>query len=277
MKKAFSLIELLIASTIFALIMVVVTATFGLSSSYSGKLIQMRRVSQQSRETIDMLSRDIRQANGSIDMVVKAGDTSVKVGEITLLNCTGDSSGFNPYMTKNCVLNSSSGITESTLYVNRLESVVGSPSEYVYTSSRTANNANALLILRRNHDKAIMYRALKNNLEDPDANYRLVRKEIDININLINLDNNFGNPYENNNYKDIDDPINSWAVAGEKSVSTKVCFSGYAPGKNLLLKKQQPYVEIWARMQTWDYETSAKTSRYQNDSQTTVETRDYNL
>lgn len=59
-SKGFTLLEILIASAIFATVLVIATVAVGSSSGYYNKLNQMRKTSEETRKLSDMISRDVR-------------------------------------------------------------------------------------------------------------------------------------------------------------------------------------------------------------------------
>lgn len=65
-RRAFSLMEVLIASTIFALIMVIAAGVLAQNSGYDARLTKMRETSEGSRRIADLLTREIRAANDPI-------------------------------------------------------------------------------------------------------------------------------------------------------------------------------------------------------------------
>jgi len=85
-KNGFTLIEVLIASTIFAMVMVIVASTLSWASTYNLKLNEMRIVGQDARKIMNMISDDIRQANGSAS--IKIDFTDENIGELAIINCS---------------------------------------------------------------------------------------------------------------------------------------------------------------------------------------------
>lgn len=73
--KGFTLLEILIASSIFAIIMVITTGVVAQSSSYRSKLKAMREVSEETRRLADMITRDIREADGEIKININTSAT----------------------------------------------------------------------------------------------------------------------------------------------------------------------------------------------------------
>jgi prepilin-type N-terminal cleavage/methylation domain-containing protein len=64
-KKAFTLLEILIATAIFSTVMVLTTGIISQSSGSQTKLKANREASEESRHLADLISRDIRTAEGS--------------------------------------------------------------------------------------------------------------------------------------------------------------------------------------------------------------------
>ncbi|MEK9156011.1 MAG: type II secretion system protein [Patescibacteria group bacterium] len=83
----FTLMEILIAATIFAVMMVLVTATTTQAITYQRKLKAMRGVSENARRITDMLTRDIRQADDSRRFSLH----SLEFRGLAILNCSDNS------------------------------------------------------------------------------------------------------------------------------------------------------------------------------------------
>ena len=66
-KKGFTLIEILVSTAMFAVLMVMTTSIIIQSVGYQSKLRAIRAASQESRRIADMLTRDIHSANRKID------------------------------------------------------------------------------------------------------------------------------------------------------------------------------------------------------------------
>jgi prepilin-type N-terminal cleavage/methylation domain-containing protein len=65
-KRGFTLLEVLIASMIFAAVMLITTGIVAQSSSYRSKLKAQREVNEETRKLADMITRDVRSANYSV-------------------------------------------------------------------------------------------------------------------------------------------------------------------------------------------------------------------
>jgi len=64
-QKGFTLIEILVATTIFALVMVITTGVVSRSSAFNSKLRVQRQIQEEILRIADMITRDIRSANAS--------------------------------------------------------------------------------------------------------------------------------------------------------------------------------------------------------------------
>lgn len=71
-RKAFTLMEILIASSIFAVVLVMATAVLGQSSTYQTKLSETRKTSREVQSIADMITRDVRSTNGDTLQFVNA-------------------------------------------------------------------------------------------------------------------------------------------------------------------------------------------------------------
>ena len=75
-KKAFTLLEILIATAIFSSVMVLTSGIISQSSGSQTKLKANREVSEESRHLADLISRDIRTAEGSFTAKIHNTDTN---------------------------------------------------------------------------------------------------------------------------------------------------------------------------------------------------------
>jgi len=75
--KAFTLIEILIATGIFSVVMVMTSGVISQSSGYQSKLQASRAVSEESRKIADAVSRDLRLADGNLEIKLNSSDASV--------------------------------------------------------------------------------------------------------------------------------------------------------------------------------------------------------
>jgi len=91
-KKAFTLLEILIASSIFAVIMLITTGTVAQSSSYRSKLKTLREVNEETRQIADQITRDVRTGTSMAQVEALDGTTkktrTFKNG-LALLKCKG--------------------------------------------------------------------------------------------------------------------------------------------------------------------------------------------
>lgn len=150
-SDGFTLIEILIATAIFAMVMIIVIATFTWAAGYNNRLKEMRRVSQEVRLAMDDLTKNVRLANGS----GKWGSTNI--GEITLFNCSGS-------LTSTCTL-----VAQGSAVRYKSDLTSADPSADTPVS-------NALLVLQQNNNKAILYRQILVST----GNYKLNKAEQNI-------------------------------------------------------------------------------------------------
>lgn len=79
-QKGFTLLEVLIASALFAMVMVMTTGTIASSSSYQSKLKAMRETGEESRRLADMLTNDIRSASQPVTFTINSTTYNFKNG-----------------------------------------------------------------------------------------------------------------------------------------------------------------------------------------------------
>lgn len=152
--KGFTLIEILIASTIFALILVMATATFSMTSSYNSKISATRNAISSARDAQIKISDDVRLSNGSAK--VKLSDSAIEepvtVKDVFLI--TLDSSG------------AFTGVNFATTAVVTAAPDYGSAPNY------------ALGVVQKSKGNIIIYRPVFDG-----TNYSLYRQEISGNWN----------------------------------------------------------------------------------------------
>lgn len=73
--RAFTLMEVLIATGIFAAVMVITVGILGQSSSFRGKIKATRETTSETRKIADMITRDVRSANKSFVAPLGSPDT----------------------------------------------------------------------------------------------------------------------------------------------------------------------------------------------------------
>lgn len=79
--------EVLVAASIFAIVMVMTTGVLGQSSTYDSKIKKMRETSEESRRLADMITRDVKLARKQI--VIENDFVSLAPGD----NCADDNFG----------------------------------------------------------------------------------------------------------------------------------------------------------------------------------------
>ena len=237
-KKAFTLIEILVATAIFAMMMVIVVGTFSWTANYNGKLHETRRVAQNGRLVASDVVTNVRLANGTVNI-----SASAKIGEITLFFCP------------------SAALTSCK--------IVGNDKPIRYKSPwdagdlvPTAFQSNAILILQKDQNKAVFYRT--DLASGSTVNYRLTKQEKsftdwDGTLTLATIFSPSGS---------VADGLN------ETTVSEAVYFGGYGPDKTSRL--EQPFVEFYLLSQTLDYNKTSVNLRSKFILKTSAESRDYN-
>jgi len=246
-RKGFSLIELLIASSIFAIIMVIVVSTFSWAAGYNNKLKETRKTAQNGRMIMSEISTQVRLANGSVKYYISSPTTSV-MGEVVLLNCTGSLlTSCSPVGTAQPARYNSDTITEAGF--------------------DSVSLPNAVLILKKDLDKnnAILYRSVASG-----TNYNFTKQEATIN-DFADILATLTSPFSSVAPQILNDP----------SISARVFFGGYGPtGADLsglyANKKQQPFVEFYLVSKSANYDTLMPNNRSKFEAKSLVETRYYN-
>ena len=143
------MIEILISSAIFAVIMVMATAIFSMTSSYNSKIREIRTVTEDARSAASSISDDVRLANGEVNVTIGANPAKL-MKDIFLIRVT--SSGEARFLAPEIVTSSL-------------------PVENIYGST----NYYGLGVIQKNSNKVILYRPRFVN-----DNYQLYREEFAI-------------------------------------------------------------------------------------------------
>lgn len=120
--KAFTLLEILVASSIFAIVMVLAVGIIGQVSIYQGKLKAIQNVSKESRKLANQITEDVRSANSPITVTSvnsEVSDENKFKNGLALYKCSD--------------VDSCSAANQNGSYYNG------------FLSSGTANNANVLI------------------------------------------------------------------------------------------------------------------------------------
>lgn len=136
-RKAFTLLEVLIATTIFAVIMLIATGTVAQSSSYRSKLATLRQVNEETRRIADQITRDVRLANSTATVTDSASPAVTKKFKngLALLNCNAST----------CTFKNSAAPSGAVTYGNPF-----------LTSGLDSINANTLVIATKDNYKIYM-------------------------------------------------------------------------------------------------------------------------
>lgn len=246
-KKAFTLIEILIATAIFALVMIIVVAIFSWAAGYNNRLKETRRVGQEVRTAMDDLTKNIRLANGSGKLTLSSTLIDQSIGEITFLRCSGTVNSLN----SSCVTRM--GSVTPFRYMNNITATNTDP-------TGSAINSNAILILNKDQGKAILYRTVAVSA----TNYQIRKAEKQIADWNTVIDFTIAN-----------DDLTQAVSLNPDSTSIRIWFGGYGADKKS--RNQQPYSEIYIIGETKDYDRAQPTMRSRFHLRTLIESRDYNL
>lgn len=239
MRKGFTLLELLIASSIFAIVMLITTATFSWASSYNNKLSEMRKTSLTARKVMEMLSQDIRMANGDIKLFRGGAPGSPWIsGEVVLLRCSD--------------LSVASCIPNTSLQNN---------ADIIFNQDN-----NALLITQKDRERVVLYMSRDDGVVSRSEVEYDSRYDVDSPDPGLRL--GVGLPWGA-----------AGATSNISSIGTDVTiqFAGYTPKVENATRKQQPFVKIRLVAQSENYDDLASAFRSRIELQTSVTTRFYNI
>lgn len=258
--KAFTLIEILIASTIFAGILILTAATLAQSGVYQSRLTAMREASEESRKMADLLTREIRSANSPFTMLLHGTNYSFKNG-VAILDCRWPDTGgvyCNPV---------NNNVPSSTLNLD--SPFVSINAEFIVISTKESYKIYAAETLELFHPSVITEIPFGVYYKEfPKSSYPTI-SETDI-AGLIDPD---GNNIISKKKLQSDGTY-------QGAYDTRINFGGFCPDddyiKNNPTKNQQPYVQFYLVSRSKYYNDQARNSRYQSMIRTAVTLRSYN-
>lgn len=250
--KAFTLLEILIATAIFSIVMVLTTGVVAQSASYQSKIQVTRQASVESRRLNDLIVRDIRLANTEGTVTANENDGSSHAltyqNGLALFACDSNSCEFRYFY---------------------------SPIDYSGSSNYSSIQwndyaANTLLIFYKDSSGNSLYKiyqSLDNNLYFYGAGFDLA-----VPLNLAGVLSTI---------QQTGNIINSNSTADH--IDVMVRFGGYAPGfcdpcvlspkSNLL--KEQSFVLYDIHTETHNFASLNPTQRSSTDIRSGVTARNY--
>lgn len=159
--SAFTLIEILIGTMIFAVVMVITTGVVGQSVGYQSKIRAIRQTSQESRRIAEMITNDVREANGEFsiqytDTATGAPKTVEYDSGLALFGCTES----------NCSVLTESTNGSNADYVTAIDVVPLSAAKSVNTIVVKSENKIKVYVFYRNRAQAIYYHEYDPNAMD---------------------------------------------------------------------------------------------------------------
>ncbi|MCL5410332.1 MAG: prepilin-type N-terminal cleavage/methylation domain-containing protein [Patescibacteria group bacterium] len=179
-QKGFTLLEILIASAIFASMLVMVTGTVAQTSAYQNRLKGMRETSEETRRIADMITRDVRSANKPFVFPFTSPDTGgIKNGISIAFAFKGSGPIFlqrfgSPSLTysiENCMILANSN--EYIFYYTRIIDGQGYLFRKTYPSSADLNNIVSSDFMCSDSDLACFVGNKDNAISDKNLNVTL--------------------------------------------------------------------------------------------------------
>ncbi|PIS07830.1 hypothetical protein COT78_01165 [Candidatus Berkelbacteria bacterium CG10_big_fil_rev_8_21_14_0_10_43_13] len=87
--KAFTLLEVLIATSIFAVVMIMTTGVISQSTAYQTKTKTLRDASEETARIADAISRDLKAASGSFTLFDKSNNHHLMKNGVAMLDTDG--------------------------------------------------------------------------------------------------------------------------------------------------------------------------------------------
>lgn len=289
-RKAFTLIEVLLATAILATILVMTTATVGQTSTYRGKLIETRKAGEAVRSVAEMLSSDLREKTvpGTleyIDPLTSASTSLTFNGGVAQLYCSDTRLRSPKDMDDRggCVVVNNQGPYYGLIshgnggdpYLNTASSA-GDPYAYDPIAINDSYPANALIIFLPGNKAKIYWssRDILLNESDTVNNYILAKWAYSLYYKEISLTDPAlaGAGLKIGQASDI----NWWSLLGVSSSANRITqftdgefgiiFGGYCPDEASLAgglaTSQQPHVRFFVGARTLRYNAdTTKASR----------------
>lgn len=223
MKKAFTLLEILIATTIFSSVMIMTTGVVGQSTGYQAKLHANRGVYEESRRITEQISDDLRAANAS--------------GEIDFDDDNNGTTTLFDYKNGVAVFD-----CDYTSYLcNQVNHV--SPADF----NDSASSGNTILIFSQGSDGQKNMKVYFSAQSAPSLNSKIYYREYKnisepVSVAQVISTSNLG-------ITGIIKDQYIFSGPDDSEIDSKVSFSGYAPC-NIATFSEQPYVDYKVDVQT---------------------------
>jgi len=236
-RKGFTLLEVLIASALFAMVMLLTTGTIASSSSYQGKLKAMREANEETRRMAGLVTEDVRSANSSLTITALVSGVSTQrkfKNGLALLNCNAATCTFANNALPSGNINDGTPLPASGSTVNANTLIISTKDKIKVYVSSTDN-------------KTIYYASLPVS-SISSANIIAIR----VSTNIIN------------------------SVSGGASINEMaINFGGYCPDDGSA-NHFQPYVQFFITSRTMDFDNLSKNQRALAQIKSTVTSRSYN-
>lgn len=247
--KAFTLMEILIAASIFAAVMIITTGVLAQSSSSRGKIKAQRDVAEETKKLADLITRNVRESNypGKVELCT-ASPCSAPLAVKDFKN------GLAIIYIGNFVSNTNNPIGG---FRNNITPHNG----YVVDDSYT-NQGQVLITTDKNKYKVI-YAKVAGGVYYKDFN------RIDSSGNVLTLSNaNIGT------VTGYTTRFPENAISNISNIVTNMYFSGFAPDSTSTTKLQ-PYVQFFIGSKTNNYDTLPPNSRAESVIRSSVTARSF--
>jgi len=258
-RKAFTLLEVLIATGIFSMVMALTTGIVSFGAGYQSKIQVLRNVSFETQKIGDGLARDIRASEGTFKAKINNIDTNEYefINGLALLKCDPNTDNIADPWTCQFAYNDFSDPDLAGPV-----SVLDDPKEY---------KANALIIFSK--DRFIIYLSLNNQILSKGYNLSDLGDYWDNDQKMLFI-NNPANPSECIFQKlALLSPVLS--QVSDADLEDSLGLSGFIASKQngILGTKLQTYISYYVFSRTKDYDTLKPTDRAESYLRSTISTR----
>lgn len=236
--RAFTLMEVLIAASIFAIVMVITTGVLGQSSSFRTQIKASRETSEDVKKISDMITRDVKKAKYSIKANAKSNSL--------------------PFESNRGIM-----LAKLNLSISSIDGIIirhsSSPfDEYPTSDMIDSNYADVLVIADEkdyliyvNYNNNIYYKSIPRLKEDGD-------------VVSIAKDHVSGVETET-----------SFTKINNQNTAITLRMAGFAP-ENVGSNKSQPYVQFYLQSETKGYDSLSPRNRAKTEIRSSVTVRNYN-
>lgn len=252
-QKGFTLLEVLIATSIFAMVMIMTTGVIAQSTGYQTKTKAMSDTSEEAGRISDAIARDLKLADGWFNVQNLSAQFNQFKNGVALTNSSGFVNYSTPmnYVTDSAKLDTSHYLAD-TLLISTKDKII------IYTTKTGSQN----IVYSRSFDKnASFFNGSDGWWTSQTNTLSLKSKGTQRNLFSTYIFNNSANIISTS--------------TGDSSLDTQVAFGGYTASNAAAAVKAQSYIAYYVHSLTKDFATLPPTSRSETFLRSMVTVRNY--